>query len=72
MQGMVPRYLSETIMTRVQHNPVVAILGPRQSDKTTLAAQIVKNLTPAVYLDLESPADLTKLDDPLAFEGGPK
>jgi predicted AAA+ superfamily ATPase len=43
------------------------MLGPRQCGKTTLAKQIVKPLKNAVYLDLENPADLAKLDDPMAF-----
>ncbi|MFC1863834.1 ATP-binding protein [Thermodesulfobacteriota bacterium] len=51
----------------MQNNPVVAILGPRQCGKTTLAGQILKNIEQSVYLDLENPGDLAKLDDPLAF-----
>lgn len=54
-------------MNRLQHNPVVAILGPRQCGKTTLAGHLVKEFKKSIYLDLENPADLAKLDDPLAF-----
>ena len=67
MQGLIDRHLTETVKTRLQNNPAVAILGPRQCGKTTLAGQIVKNLEQSVYLDLENPGDLAKLDDPLAF-----
>ena len=67
MRGIIPRSLTAEINKRLQHNPVVAILGPRQCGKTTLAGQIVKPLKKSVYLDLENPADLAKLDDPLAF-----
>jgi predicted AAA+ superfamily ATPase len=67
MRGLLPRDLTAEIKNRLQHNPVVAILGPRQCGKTTLALQIVKPLKKAVHLDLENPADLAKLDDPLAF-----
>jgi predicted AAA+ superfamily ATPase len=67
MRGLLPRNLTAEINKRLQHNPVVAILGPRQCGKTTLALQIVKPLKKAVHLDLENPADLAKLDDPLAF-----
>ena len=67
MRGLIPRNLATEINKRLQHNPVVAILGPRQCGKTTLALQIVKPLKKSVYLDLENPADLAKLDDPLAF-----
>ena len=44
MQGLIGRYLTETVKTRLQNNPAVAILGPRQCGKTTLAGQIVKNM----------------------------
>jgi predicted AAA+ superfamily ATPase len=67
MAGLLPRNLAVEINKRLQNNPVVAILGPRQCGKTTLARQIVKPLKKSVYLDLENPADLAKLDDPLAF-----
>ena len=46
--------------------PAVALLGPRQVGKTTLAKLIAKE-TPAIYLDLESPKDALKLQDPLHF-----
>lgn len=67
MTGLLPRNIAVEINKRLQNNPVVAILGPRQCGKTTLARQIVKPLKKSVYLDLENPADLAKLDDPLAF-----
>lgn len=67
MRGLIPRNLASEINKRLQHNPVVAILGPRQCGKTTLALQIVKPFKKSVYLDLENLADLAKLDDPLAF-----
>ncbi len=67
MQGLIPRQLAGTIKRRLQNNPAVAILGPRQCGKTTLAGQIVKKFAPSVYLDLENPADLAKLSDPLAY-----
>jgi predicted AAA+ superfamily ATPase len=44
---------------------VVAILGPRQSGKTTLA----RKFSAAYYYDLENPADLNRFDNPqLLFE----
>jgi predicted AAA+ superfamily ATPase len=67
MQGIIDRHLTDTITRRLQNNPAVAILGPRQCGKTTLAGQIVKKISRSVYLDLENPGDLAKLDDPLAF-----
>lgn len=44
--------------------PVVAIIGPRQSGKTTLAQQIAQNFDPVLYLDLEDPGDLAALEAP--------
>jgi predicted AAA+ superfamily ATPase len=45
---------------------VVAILGARQVGKTTLADQIVAATdAPAIRFDLESPADLARLADPM-------
>lgn len=67
MQEIINRYLAGTVKRRLQNNPAVAILGPRQCGKTTLAGQIVKKIKQSVYLDLENPGDLAKLDDPLAF-----
>ena len=51
---------------KLKHNPVVALLGPRQIGKTTLAHTIAKKHR-SLYLDLESPEDLLKLDNPLLF-----
>ncbi len=49
---------------RLRHYPVVAILGPRQVGKTTLAkAMMSLPARQAVYVDLESSADLRKLED---------
>jgi predicted AAA+ superfamily ATPase len=67
MQGIISRHLTGTVKRRLKNNPVAAILGPRQCGKTTLAGQIVKKKKNSVYLDLENPGDLAKLDDPLAF-----
>jgi predicted AAA+ superfamily ATPase len=67
MQGIIDRHLTASVKRRLQNNPAVAILGPRQCGKTTLAGQIVKKIKQSVCLDLENPGDLAKLDDPLAF-----
>ena len=46
--------------------PVVAILGARQVGKTTLARQLVAlKRTPSTVFDLENPADLAQLADPM-------
>lgn len=69
MQGIIHRNLLNIVQLKLQHYPAVAILGPRQCGKTTLSRQIVKKINPSIYLDLENPADLAKLEDPLAFFG---
>ncbi len=48
--------------------PAVALIGPRQAGKTTLALEWVQTLgAGAVYLDLELPSAQRQLDDPEAF-----
>lgn len=42
--------------------PAVALLGPRQVGKTTLAKEIAENRE-SIYLDLENPRDRNKLSD---------
>ena len=63
---MIPRpgYL-EAIEERLKHNPVVAILGPRQSGKTTLAREFAKG-KPHEFLDLESLGGLDRMEEPAA------
>ncbi len=43
---------------------VVALVGPRQAGKTTLARQLVARDSPA-YFDLEDPASLARLAEPM-------
>ncbi|WP_295549990.1 ATP-binding protein [Limnohabitans sp. Rim8] len=47
----------------LQFSPAVALLGPRQVGKTTLALEVARNI-PHVYLDLESDRDRGKLAQP--------
>jgi hypothetical protein len=48
---------------------VVALLGPRQCGKTTLAMMLAKGKK-SIYFDLENPADIRRLESPLrALEG---
>ena len=79
---MISRRLFPIILDRLTHSPAVALLGPRQVGKTTLSRQVrdfmarprgvntaAVNVIPrsSVYLDLESPGDRAKLDDPAEF-----
>ena len=55
----------ETYLTRSKTLPVLAILGPRQSGKTTLAKKLFKDKP---YVNLENPETRTyALEDPQAF-----
>lgn len=60
---MIDRRVQSKLNTLLQHNPAVALLGPRQSGKTTLALEIAKQRK-SVYLDLEDENDRVKLSDP--------
>ena len=51
------------VRTALRRSPVTAILGPRQCGKTTLALQISRH-DDATFFDLESQADLTRLQNP--------
>jgi len=50
---MIPRRLISALTSALAEAPAVALLGPRQVGKTTLALELA-NTRPAVYLDLES------------------
>jgi uncharacterized protein len=63
---MYKRELTQKIITHLHRNPVVAILGPRQIGKTTLALEIAKR-QPSIYLDLENLEDFQKLKDPAHY-----
>ena len=60
---MIDRRIFPEIEQRLDEVPAVALLGPRQVGKTTLAL-VVAEKRDAVYLDLESQSDLSKLADP--------
>ncbi len=52
----------------MRRQAAVALIGPRQVGKTTLALQVAERRD-ALYLDLESSADRAKLSDPNLFLG---
>lgn len=56
------RFIEESVTTALKCNPVVALIGPRQCGKSTLVKHLIENMD-ALYLDLERPSDLQKLDD---------
>lgn len=56
------------VRQRLGEQPAVVLLGPRQVGKTTLARRIADERgVAAIYLDLERPADLRRLDDADAY-----
>ena len=67
MSGKTRRVLYSAVKRRLGVNPVVAILGPRQCGKSTLAAMFAEENPQLLRLDLERPADLRKLEDPEPF-----
>ncbi len=62
------RSAQERVEDALDHAPAVALLGPRQAGKTTLAPAMAAERD-ALYLDLESPKDRNKLADPEAYLG---
>lgn len=66
---MIRRDLENKLAYALKNMPVVALVGPRQVGKTTLALQIAEGgLTKKLsYLDLELDTDLSKLDDPESY-----
>ena len=58
---MFSRHIHAQLLDSIEAAPAVALLGPRQVGKTTLALEVAKT-RPSVYLDLESERDRAKLD----------
>lgn len=71
-QGMcselLPRAIAPLVEDALRRNPVVALIGARQSGKTTLARQFVAAGSPN-YFDLEDPLSLARLDEPMTALG---
>lgn len=63
---LIERLITSSVSAAISEYPAVALLGPRQSGKTTLALHLAAQ-RPSVYLDLESPRDRAKLADPESY-----
>ena len=67
MHGYHNRIKEKIIQKHLRAFPCVALLGARQVGKSTLAKYILTYFKGSIYLDLEDPRDLAKLQDPLVF-----
>lgn len=63
--SMIKRLAAQEIDVLLGEFPAIALLGPRQVGKTTLAKLLVKkHQKDVLYFDLESDADIARLKDP--------
>lgn len=59
---MINRKLLTSLVRRLQQQPAVVLLGPRQVGKTTLAREVAAQTPGAPFLDLEREADRARLE----------
>ncbi len=72
MKCMIDRKdLVRNVRLALRRSRVVALIGPRQSGKTTLAQQLIDADSPN-YFDLEEPSSLVRLDEPMTALRGLK
>ena len=64
---LIPREITQTVIDDLEHFPAVAILGPRQAGKTTLAMSVTEARADTLYLDLERHSHLAQLQDAESF-----
>lgn len=63
---MIPRLIEIDVLKALSRQAAVALIGPRQSGKTTLALAIADRRE-ALYLDLEDADDRSRLSEPALF-----
>ncbi len=64
---MIVRSILPELERSLEEQAAVALIGPRQVGKTTLAREIADGRPGSVYLDLEARQDREKLSDPVLF-----
>ena len=66
---IIKRIYQDKLFLLLNQFPIVGLLGPRQSGKTTIAKMVQKQMKgkQPVYFDLESPTDFRKFYDPELF-----
>src|SRR5690606_10749440 len=62
-------HLLERVRSSLSAVPVTVLTGPRQSGKTTLAREFLREDSPN-YFDLEDPVALARLEQPVTSFGG--
>jgi len=67
MHTYINRFLEDEVKKNLLQIPIIAILGPRQCGKSTLAKHIIADFAKIIYLDLERPSDINKLSNPELF-----
>ncbi|MBM3415516.1 MAG: ATP-binding protein [Bacteroidetes bacterium] len=65
---MIKRFAEQELIKTFRLFPALALLGPRQAGKTTLAKALLKSLQKkGLYLDMENPDDHFLLQNPVPF-----
>ncbi len=66
MHGYISRFAEKALKRAMKRSPAVAVLGPRQCGKSTLARELVKGFD-SIYVDLQDRTDSNKLNEPELF-----
>ena len=67
MHVYIKRKQLKEILHKLKKYPVTALLGPRQTGKSTLAKQIQNHIQKTIYFDLQDPRSLRRMEDPIAI-----
>jgi len=67
---VIPRAAKGRLLEHLSLFPAVALIGPRQAGKTTLARLLLEGVDDGLYLDLERPSHRDRLAHPETYLGG--